>query len=123
MNDTEKKLPAEDLEHFERQNPSEWEKEHKNIENNHYAKLLQLRERDIDWRITRRPVYGFVLLLLLFTQNAIVFGLVITSYLAHNLEELSLVLGIIITGTLVETAVTVRLIIQWLFSNIDYAKL
>lgn len=99
----------------------ELEKDAKKNEHNHYQKLRTLREQDIEWRIDRRPYYGVAMLLLLIVQNLVVFGLVVWAFACNKLAEVGYILSIILAATLIETAITVRIIIQWLFSNIDYS--
>jgi hypothetical protein len=81
--------------------------------------LIQLRIEDIKWRIKRRPVFGFILIALLFLQNIAVFGW--TFYQGQNLAKLETAFNFLITGTLVETALIVRIIVEWLFKEIDFS--
>jgi hypothetical protein len=59
-------------------------------------------------------------MVLLFGQNAIVFTLVIVSYFRNDLSQLAIILGIIVNGTLLETAFLIRIIVKWLFDDIPY---
>lgn len=82
--------------------------------------LLKERIKDVQWRITARKFYGYMFLLLLFLQNAIVFYLVGNAYFANKLSTLQPVFAVLIPATLLETAYTVKIIVQWLFRDIDY---
>jgi hypothetical protein len=82
--------------------------------------LLETRLKDINWRVKTRANFGFAMLGLLFLQNAIVFGLVITAYFRNNLKELEIIFGILVPSTLLETAYAIKIIIEWLFKDIDY---
>jgi hypothetical protein len=81
--------------------------------------LIGLRIDDIRWRIKRRPVYGGILILLLFLQNAAVFTW--TFMMGENIKKVETAFNFLITGTLVETALIIRIIVEWLFKEIDFS--
>lgn len=64
--------------------------------------------------------WGFSLLLL--AQNAAVIGLVTYLAVTRALSEVSNFLIALTAGTLGETAVIVRIIVKWVFSDIDYGR-
>lgn len=119
---TDKKLEANVLTQFEKEPFEVLEKKSKETETNHISRLFKLRENDIDWKVKKRPYFGWALILLFIAQNAVVFGLVVAAFINGTMESLEVVLGIIVTGTLAETAIGVNVIIKWLFSDIDYQK-
>jgi hypothetical protein len=75
---------------------------------------------DYKWRLKARKIYGFLLIALLFIQNAYVGWLVCNAFVCNDLKNLSTVLGFIVNGTLIETAFIIRIIVKWLFSDIPY---
>lgn len=82
--------------------------------------ILKLREDDIQWRIKARKRYGMIFCGLLILQNIVIFGLVMHAYGDDKLENLGIIFSILVTGTLVETGYIIRIIVQWLFSDIKY---
>ncbi len=82
--------------------------------------MSELKLEDHKWRIRARKRYAITFLLILAIQNLAVFILIYLSYFKHDLKDLSIVLSVLITGTLVETGYVIKIIIQWIFSNIDY---
>ena len=86
------------------------------------AALAEARTQDARWRIHARPFvcWGFSLLLLV--QNAAVITLVAYLAAAGTLSGASNFLIALSAGTLGETAVIVRIIVKWVFSDIDYAR-
>jgi hypothetical protein len=82
--------------------------------------LNSLRKKDIIGRLAARQLYIILFCLLLFAQNFFIFWLIAKAFHYDQLKELSLVLGTIITGTFIETVVIIKIIVQWVFSDIDY---
>ena len=62
----------------------------------------------------------WILITLLLLQNAAVYGLVIWALFAGKLADLQIVIGVVISATLGETYLMVRIMIEWLFKDIDY---
>ncbi len=81
--------------------------------------LINLRLDDIKWRIRRRPVYGALLIGLLFVQNLAVFAWLF--WMGPNISKVENAFNFLITGTLIETALIVRIIVEWLFKEIDFS--
>jgi hypothetical protein len=86
----------------------------------HIAEMQRLEREDNQWKLDARKRYGKIFVILLIAQNIVVFGLVIWAFCLDKLQPLSLVLAIIVNGTLVETAFLIRFIIKWIFADIDY---
>lgn len=84
--------------------------------------IEEIKIDDHTWRLKARKRYGTTFVSLLLVQNIVVFWMVGHAYCNDKLSDLSLVLSVIITGTLVETAYIIRIIVQWVFSNIDYKE-
>lgn len=84
--------------------------------------ILDSQLRDITWKIKTRARFGYSLLGLLFVQNVIAFGLVITAYIQGNLPDLEVIFGILIPATLLETAYSIKIIVEWLFKDINYTE-
>ncbi len=116
------RLNPEQLVNFGEKAPQDFEAKQRTIEGNHQRELFKLRERDIEWKIRNRPWFGGLMLFLLFGQNLATFVLIAWALYQGTLDDLSLIFSILTSATLVETAVTVRAIIAWLFSNIDYTR-
>jgi len=112
-------LPQE-ITSFEETSPTEWSEKYIQSIDRINLEILFAQLDDIGWRIKRRGIYGALLMLLLFLQNATVFILVYLSFSKGNLQDLQLILGTLVAGTLIETAYTVNIIIRWLFSDIVY---
>jgi len=83
-------------------------------------KILKLRSQDYQWRIEAREHYGYLIFQMLFCQNIAVFGLVYLAFFTHELKDLQLILGTVITGTLTATYFSINYLIKWLFTDINY---
>ena len=79
---------------------------------------LQIKE--LGWRIGARRNYGRALMWLLWLQNIFVFFLIGHAYSHNILKDSALALSILISGTLVQTAYIVRIIVTELFKDINY---
>ncbi len=79
-----------------------------------------LQREDITWKVTARKRYGFAMVVLLFLQNFVVFTILLYALFTGQLPELQVIFGIIVPATLGETAFMVKIIIEWLFRDIDY---
>src|SRR5690348_14959818 len=112
-------LPV-DLGNFEPVDPVEYSEERLE-KGRHNQAILHLEEEDLQWKLDARKLYSKCFTGLLFAQNAAVFTIIYFAYFQGKLEELSLILSVIISGTLVESAYLIRIIIQWLFSNSEYS--
>lgn len=86
------------------------------------AGLSEIQIEDITWKVRARKQFGWAMLVLLAAQNIIVFGVLIYALVIGRLEELQIIFGIIIPATLGETAYMVKIIIEWLFRDIDYSN-
>lgn len=82
--------------------------------------ILSLQIKEMKWRIWARSCFSWVFFGFLFLQNLAVFGLVYLAYTQNMLEKLAIILGVLVSGTLVESAVIVRVIVQWIFQDKDY---
>lgn len=82
---------------------------------------LGIQLTDNTWRVAARKYFAWCFLGLLGVQNIIVYGLVIWAFVTGRLEDLSTVIGTIVTGTLVETYLVIRIIVEWIFQDINYA--
>lgn len=84
------------------------------------GEFIDLQLEDYSWKIRSRKSYGRVLVGLLIAQNIIVFSLVAGALATGRMQDLQLVFGVLITATLGETAYMVKVIIEWLFKDINY---
>lgn len=82
--------------------------------------FIDLKLEDFTWKIKARKTYGWILVVLLFAQNIVVFSLVIGALLFDKMQDLQIVFGVLVTATLGETAYMVKVIIEWLFKDINY---
>jgi len=84
--------------------------------------LYAIRIRDADWRVKARPKFGWALAGLLVAQNVGLTGLIFWAATQSLLERLTpLIIGVT-SGTLVETAAIIQIIVRWLFKDIDYKR-
>lgn len=84
------------------------------------SSLHKLRIRDYRERLDKRWQYGCILLTLLIAQNLLVFGGTFW-VVANNLtSRVNILLPVLLPATLAETAYMVKIIITFLFSEIDY---
>lgn len=88
-----------------------------NTGDNSFAKL---RLRDYSEKLDSRKNTKWILICLLLVQNFAVYGSVAWSLINGTLDQLQLVLGVVITATLGETYLMVKIMIEWLFKDIDY---
>ena len=82
--------------------------------------FVEIQKQDYSWKVGARKPYGLALMLLLFLQNFLVFGILIWALATDKLAELQIIFSVIIPATLVETAYMVKVIIEWLFKDINY---
>lgn len=82
--------------------------------------FVEIQKEDYSWKVKARKPYGLALMILLFLQNFLVFSILIWALYADKLRELQYIFSIIIPATLVETAYMVKVIIEWLFKDINY---
>lgn len=86
-------------------------------------KIIDLSIKDVEWRINSRKEYGKAFMFLLFFQNITVFCFVGYALGTNRLQQLDLTLGTITSATLIETFFTIRIIIKWLFKDINYSDI
>lgn len=84
--------------------------------------FVEIQKKDYAWKVDARKPYGFALMILLFLQNFLVFGILIWALSADKLAQLQVIFSVIIPATLVETAYMVKVIIEWLFKDINYPR-
>ncbi|MEO6728888.1 MAG: hypothetical protein ABIM99_03115 [Candidatus Dojkabacteria bacterium] len=82
--------------------------------------FVEIQKQDYSWKVGARKPYGLALMFLLFLQNFLVFGILIWALATNKLSELQIIFSVIIPATLVETAYMVKVIIEWLFKDINY---
>lgn len=91
-----------------------------NIRSYHNQTILNLEVKDKQWKLGARPKLGIGLSILLLVQNALVFWFIFSAYNDARLEEAAIVISIICTATLVETAAIVQIMVRWIFSDMEY---
>jgi hypothetical protein len=82
--------------------------------------ITQLRLRDYTEKLDSRRSMKWILISLLLVQNFAVYSLVAWALINGKLADLQVVLGIVISATLGETYLMVKIMIEWLFKDIDY---
>jgi hypothetical protein len=80
----------------------------------------KLRHRDAEWRIKARPVVGGTFIVLLLLQNFLLAVLIGGLAIAGDLSHSATLISVVTASTFAETAVIVRIVVKWLFSDIDY---
>lgn len=75
---------------------------------------------DIWIKIISRIVVAFFFGCLLWKQNTLVFKLVQESMNQDRLKDLQIVFSALIAGTLAETYFITRIIVEWIFRDINY---
>ncbi len=86
------------------------------------TEFTDLQLEDYTWKVGSRKIYGRVLIGLLLVQNAFVFGLVGYAIVTGNIQDLQLIFAVLVTATLGETAYMVKVIVEWLFRDIQYPR-
>lgn len=121
-------LPTSDVEVFETEkvfqpdNDVEFEEStlsQERVEHNRYK--LTLETRELEFRLRARKTTSIFFFLFLFLQNAVVYSLVVAAFVwgQHHLSEKAL--SILVTGTLAETYLIVRIIVKWIFEKNNYS--
>ncbi len=79
-----------------------------------------LAQKDIKWRIKNRGIFAWTIMGILILQNSLIYILIYIAYFTHQLASLQIILGVLLSGTLVETYFTLNHVVKWLFNDIDY---
>lgn len=85
-----------------------------------FEKLHDYELRDVNQQIIMRPIVAMFFGGLLFVQNVLIFALVAWSLQHDKLAQLQLVFSVLITGSLAQTYKVSQLIVNKLFTPIDY---
>lgn len=102
---------AESLAEFDRENEAQKQSSQESI-----------KTFDISSRIESRNRYGLFMIILLYLQNLAVFAIIFWALWADRLTELQPILSVVVTATLIETGYSIKIIVQFLFKDIDYGK-
>ena len=86
----------------------------------HDQELLTLERKDKRSRVFLRKITFWAFLVLVFLQTAFVFKLVWEAFWRDQLQGLSLILGTLLTGTLIETYLVMKEMMKWIFSENNY---
>lgn len=79
-----------------------------------------LAKQDYKWRIKNRGIFAWTIMGILITQNILIYILIYWAFITDQLANLQIILGVLLSGTLVETYFTLNHVVKWLFSDIDY---
>jgi hypothetical protein len=79
-----------------------------------------LANKDYKWRIKNRGVFAWTIMGILIFQNFLIYVLIYLAFFTRQLASLQLILGVLLSGTLVETYFTLNHVVKWLFNDIDY---
>lgn len=85
-----------------------------------FEKLHDYELRDVNQQITMRPIVAMFFGMLLFVQTTLIFALVAWSLKYDKLAQLQLVFSVLIAGSLTQTYKVSQLIVNKLFTQIDY---
>ncbi len=80
----------------------------------------KLANKDYIWRIKNRGRFAWTIMGILIGQNFLIYSLIYCAFLTGQLVHLQLILGVLLSGTLVETYFTLNHVVKWLFNDIDY---
>ncbi|HCS79337.1 TPA: hypothetical protein DIV55_06400 [Patescibacteria group bacterium] len=86
------------------------------------TRLDTARFWDVVTQIALRIGFSVFFGFLLFYQNIRVFGLVIDSIRNGSIRDLQIIIGVVISGTLIETYKISEIMVKWMFKDIDYKK-
>lgn len=86
------------------------------------AKLADIWEKDAEWKLEARKKYAPVLLGFLLLQNFAFLWFIALAYSENKLGDFQPFMGTVILGTFVETAYLVKIIVRWVFTDINYPQ-
>jgi len=84
--------------------------------------LQKIFETDAQWKLNARKIYAPLFLIFLLVQNIIAYVFIFIVYFQHNLSSVQPFIISLFIGMIVETAYIVKIIIRWVFTDIDYSK-
>ena len=79
-----------------------------------------LANKDYHWRIKNRGIFAWTIMGILIGQNLLIYVLIFVAFFTHHLVSLQIILGVLLSGTLIETYFTLNHVVKWLFNDIDY---
>ncbi len=82
---------------------------------------LKIQLKDNQWRVSARKWFAWLFLGLLAAQNVVVFGLVVFAYIAGSLDGLENMFSVLVSVTLGETYLVIKIIVEWIFHDIKYS--
>jgi uncharacterized membrane protein YdbT with pleckstrin-like domain len=85
--------------------------------------LNELRIKDILWIVDNRKLYAMGLFGFVVIQYGLIAGFIVWAICNNKIEKITVILSILVTGIFLETAYLVKIIIQWLFSPIDFGHI
>ena len=121
-------LPAEDQQVFETEDVfqqesdvefEEWSLSQERLEHN--RNKLALKTRELEFRLKARKITSVFFFVFLFLQNAVVYSLVVSAFVWGGQHLSETALSILVTGTLAETYLIVRIIVKWIFDKSNYS--
>jgi len=80
----------------------------------------RLANRDYIWRLENRGRFAWMIMGILIVQNLMIYILIYIAFFINQLVNLQIILGVLLSGTLVETYFTLNHVVKWLFNDIDY---
>lgn len=87
--------------------------------------LIDFFEGDIRWKLTARKRYSLIFSLCLLLQNIVVYGFVYHVYRQGSgslLKDLQPIISVLVIGTIGQTVAVIRIMVRWIFSDIDYSQ-
>ena len=86
----------------------------------HNLQKLTLEIEDYQYRLKVRRFIAWFFTIFLTLQNIAVYTLVIIAFVKDNYQLSATALSVLVTGTLAETYLILRIMVTWVFGNIDY---
>lgn len=106
-----------DFSNFEKADSEKYRKDLIEAQVKRMKVLLEADSNGVLWKINSRGPFAWTLIGILIVQNLLVFGLVFAALFLDKLADLQLVLSVLVTATLAETAIGINFILKWLFKK------
>lgn len=87
-----------------------------------FERACEIQSQDHEGRIEARKVFVDQMIGLLWVQNIFVFVILFVALLDNRMKDLEIVLSTVIGGTLLETGFVVKVIVKFVFAEIDHSK-
>ncbi len=82
--------------------------------------MLEKIAEDVGWKLEARKGFSVIAAAVLIAQNIFVFKLVYMAFSYGELDKLQIVLSTLVGATLFETVGVVKIMVEFVFKDIDY---